>query len=56
MKDFKAEDYINKKDARKMDRYTQLAVAASKLAIEDSKLDLDSIDKDKFGVILGCGI
>ncbi len=56
VKGFNPEDYMNKKDARKMDRYTQLAVAASKLAIEDSKLDLDAIDKDKFGVILGCGI
>ena len=56
IKDFNPADYMNKKDARKMDRYTQYAVAASKMAIDDSKLDLDSIDRDKFGVILGCGI
>ncbi len=56
VKNFNPEDFINKKDAKKMDRYTQYAVAASKMAIEDSQLDLDNIDKDKFGVILGCGI
>lgn len=56
IKDFNVEDYINKKEAKKMDRYTQYAVVASQMAIEDSKLDLDNIDKDKFGVILGTGI
>lgn len=56
VKNFNPSDYMNKKDARKMDRYTQYAVAASKMAIDDSKLDLEAIDRDKFGVILGCGI
>lgn len=56
VKDFNPEDFINKKEARKMDRFTQFAVAASKMAIEDASLDLNNINKDKFGVILGCGI
>lgn len=56
VKDFNVEDYVNKKEAKKMDKYTQYALAASTMAVEDSKLDLESIDKDKFGVILGCGI
>lgn len=56
VKDFNPEDFINKKEARKMDRFTQFAVSASKMALEDASLDLDSINKDKFGVILGCGI
>ncbi len=56
VKDFNVEEYIDKKEAKRMDRFTQYAVAASKLAIEDSKLDLNNINNDKFGVILGSGI
>ncbi len=56
VKDFKPEDYMSKKEAKRMDRYTQYAMAASKMAMEDSMIDVDKIDKDKFGVILGCGI
>lgn len=56
VKDFDPTEYIDKKDAKRMDRFTQYAMAASKLAIEDSKLDLDNINNDKFGVILGSGI
>lgn len=54
--DFHPEEYIEKKELKKMDRFTQYAVIASKMAIDDSKLDLDMINKDKFGVILGSGI
>ena len=56
IKDFNVEDYVSKKEAKKMDKYTQYAIAASTMAMEDSKLDLEKVDKDKFGVILGCGI
>lgn len=56
VKDFDVTEYIDKKEAKRMDRFTQYAVAASKLAIEDSKLDLDNINNDKFGVILGSGV
>lgn len=56
VKGFNPEDYIDKKEARRMDRFTQYAIAGSRMAIEDSKLDLENIDKDRFGVILGCGI
>ena len=56
VKDFNVEDYINKKDAKRMDRYSQFGVVAAGLAIEDSKLDLDNIDKERFGVIIGSGI
>ncbi len=56
VKNFNIEDYVSKKEARKMDKFTQFAIGASHLAIDDSKLDLDTLDRDKFGVILGCGI
>lgn len=56
VKDFVPEDYLDRKEARRMDRSTQLAVAASKLAIEDSGLDLEKVDKSRAGVIIGTGI
>ena len=56
VKNFNPEDYIEKKDIRKMDRFTQFAVASSQLAIKDAKLDTENIDSEKFGVIIGSGI
>lgn len=56
VKDFKPENYIDKKEARRMDRYAQLAMAAAKEAVEDSGLDLESINKERFGVLIGSGI
>jgi 3-oxoacyl-[acyl-carrier-protein] synthase II len=48
--------YIDRKDARKMDRCTQLGMAAAMQAVEDSKMDLDKEDKNRIGVIYGIGI
>lgn len=56
IKDFDPEKYIDKKEAKRMDRFTQYAVAASKLAIEDAEIDIEKINNDRFGVILGSGI
>ncbi|MEJ8553703.1 beta-ketoacyl-ACP synthase II [Tepidibacter sp. Z1-5] len=56
VKDFEASDFIDKKEAKRMDRFTQYAVAASKMAMEDSNIDTDNIDKNRFGVIVGSGI
>lgn len=56
VKDFIPTDFIEKKEAKRMDRFTQFAVAAAKLAIEDAKLDIDQLDKTRFGVILGSGV
>jgi 3-oxoacyl-[acyl-carrier-protein] synthase II len=56
VKDFDPEQYIDKKEAKRMDRYTQFAVAAAKIAIEDAALDMETIDKERVGVILGTGI
>ena len=48
--------YIDRKEARKMDRYTQLAIIAAKQAVEDSGMDLESEDKNRIGVVYGVGI
>ena len=56
VKDFKASDFIDRKEARRMDRYTQFAIAATKLAIEDSGMDLDKEDRERIGVFIGSGI
>ena len=56
VKDFEPEQYIDKKEAKRMDRYTQFAIAATKMAIEDSGLDLNLINKERMGVIIGSGI
>lgn len=56
IKDFDASQYIDKKEARRMDRYNQFAMVAAKLAVENSKLDLESLDLDKCGVIVGSGV
>jgi 3-oxoacyl-[acyl-carrier-protein] synthase II len=56
VKDFDPKKYMDSKDARRMDRFSQFAVAAAKEAVEDSGINLDSINRDRFGVIVGSGI
>ncbi|KQC32137.1 3-oxoacyl-ACP synthase [Nonlabens sp. YIK11] len=56
LKDFKVEDFIDRKEARRMDRFAQYALVAGDEAIADSGLDTDSIDKNRVGVIWGAGI
>ena len=56
VKDLKVNDYIDRKEARKMDRYAQLAIIAAKQAVQDSGLNLDEEDKNRIGVIYGVGI
>lgn len=56
VKGFEPGNYMDKKEARRMDRCTQFAVAGTRMAIEDSKLDLDSVDRDRIGTIIGTGI
>ena len=56
LKNFNATDFFDRKEARKMDRFTQYAMVASDEAIADSKLDLDKLDKLRVGVIWGAGI
>lgn len=54
--DFNPDDFIDKKESKRMDRYTQFAVAAAKLALADSRLDLDAVDRDRVGIFIGNGI
>lgn len=56
VKNFEPTDYIDKKEARRMDRFAQFAVAAAGMAIKDADLDLDQLDRDRAGVIVGSGI
>ncbi len=57
VKDFNADGYFNvPKDARRADRYVQYAVAAAKMAMEDSGVDVEKIDRRRFGVMVGSGI
>ncbi len=56
VKNFNPEDYIDKKEAKRMDRFTQLAIVAAKETMADSKLKVDEIDSTRFGLIIGSGI
>ena len=57
VKDFDPVKYgIDRKEARKLDRFCQFAVVAADQAIEDSKMDLEKINKDRVGVVIGSGI
>ena len=56
VKNFNVGDYMDRKEARKIDLYSQYAIAAAKMAIEDSHMDLETEDKNEIGVVLGVGI
>ncbi|MFO7637283.1 MAG: beta-ketoacyl-ACP synthase II [Clostridia bacterium] len=56
IKNFIPENYMDRKDARRMDRYCQFAMAASKEAFTQSGLDLETIDHEKMGVLISSGI
>lgn len=56
VKDFKVTDYIDRKEARKMDLYEQYALVAAMEAVKDCGMDLEKVDKNRIGVILGVGI
>ena len=56
LKNFNVLDFMDRKEARKQDRFTQYALVATQEAIEDAALPLDTLDKDRVGVIWGAGI
>ncbi|MDR0287076.1 MAG: beta-ketoacyl-ACP synthase II [Clostridiales bacterium] len=56
IKDFEPTKYIDKKDVKRMDLFTQYAVVASQLAIDDSKLDIEKEEPYRVGVVIGSGI
>ena len=56
VKNLNVNDWIDRKEARKMDRYTQLALVSAAQAVKDSGMDLEKEDKNRIGVIFGVGI
>jgi 3-oxoacyl-[acyl-carrier-protein] synthase II len=55
VRDFKPDNWMERKEARRADRVIQFAVAAADLAVKDAKLDTKSVDPDRFGVYIGSG-
>lgn len=56
VKDFDPQDFLDKKEAKRMDRMSQFAVAGTKLALEDGQINLDDLNRDRIGAIIGSGI
>ena len=56
VKDFNPEQFIDRKEARKMDPYCQYALSAAIMAVDDSAMDIEKVDKNRVGVIFGVGI
>ena len=56
LKGFKVEDYLDKKEARRMDPFTQYALVVANEAIADANFDHSTIDKTRFGVVMGSGV
>jgi len=56
VKDFDVSEFMDSKEAKRNDRYTQFAVAASKLALENAGIDPTKLNADRFGVLIGSGI
>jgi 3-oxoacyl-[acyl-carrier-protein] synthase II len=56
VKNFEPTDFLDKKEARKIDRFSQIAIVASDQAVLDAKINKDAINPDRAGVIFGSGI
>lgn len=56
VKNLNVTDYIDRKEVRKMDRYTQLAMISAMQAVKDSGMDLETVNKNRIGVVFGVGI
>ena len=56
VKDFDVTKYVDRKEARKMDLYCQFALAAAQMAVEDSGMDVETLDRNRAGVVMGVGI
>lgn len=56
VKGFDPQDYVDRKDARRMDRFTQLSIAATAQAIEQSELEIHDDNRDRIGAVFGTGI
>ena len=56
VKDFDPSQWIDRKEARKMDKFCQFAIASAAMGIEDAGINLETVDKNRIGVIYGVGI
>ena len=56
VKDFNPKDFVAHKEARRMDRFTHFALAATAMAVENAGLNIDKINRDRSAVILGTGV
>ncbi|NOW05686.1 beta-ketoacyl-ACP synthase II [Clostridium beijerinckii] len=56
VKDFDPSRFVDKKEVKRMDRFAQFALASAQMAVEDSALNLEKINKERMGVIIGSGI
>ncbi|MGD8962141.1 MAG: beta-ketoacyl-ACP synthase II [Desulfobacterales bacterium] len=56
VKDFKAEDFMPKKEAKRNELFISYAMAATRMALEDARLEINSSNADRIGVVTGCGL
>lgn len=56
VKDFDPTLYMEKKESKRMDRYSQFALAAADMAVKNSGLDIENVDSDRFGCIVGSAV
>ena len=56
VKDFSPEKFLDKREVRRLDKFSQFAMVSAEEALKDSELDLDTLDKYRFGVLVGSGI
>lgn len=56
VKNFNPEEVLGRKECKRLDRFSQFGLIAADQALKDSKIDLDEVDKDRFGVMFGTGI
>lgn len=56
VKDFNPTDYMEKKESKRMDRYSQFALAAADIAVKNSGLDTEKVESDRFGCIVGSAV
>lgn len=56
VKDFNPEDYMEKKEVRRLDKFCQFAIAAATQAVSDADFDMEKMNKERFGVAVGSGI
>lgn len=56
VKNFDPNNFIDKKEVKRMDRFAQFALASAQMAVENSKIDLEKVNRERMGVIIGSGI